>query len=208
MYFPLRASTPVPIEGTSPSEAAMSFSSSSPDNDSSTCQDITEQSFDGKDITDLSFNLSEQSSSTDESLNETAISIEPEATETCTMVKSTNAGYKLVFDNIDKTIKPRFMTQDSQTTTLHYVQAYAVKDRIDYSSIGPERKNESNLYAILPDSEDYRSLKERFATHVSRVITTNLDFFREDLKGLTQRHIPHRYSTEMCHKSEIVSNYL
>ena len=71
--------------------------------------------------------MSEQSFS-DKSLNETTVTIEPEAEETCTVVKSINAGYKLVFDNIDKTVKPRFMTQDSQTETLHYVQAYAVKD--------------------------------------------------------------------------------
>ena len=179
----------------------MSYSSPSPD--SSSCQDITEQSFDDQ-ISELLFDVSEQSLS-DESLNETTVSIEPEATEICTIVKSTNAGYKLVFDNIDKTIKPRFMTQESQTTTIHYVQAYAVKDRIDYSSIDDEQKSETNLYTILPDSEDYCLLKERFVVHVSRVITTYLDFFREDFKGLTQRHIPHRYSTEMCRKSEIVS---
>ena len=98
------------------------------------------------------------------------------------------------------------MTQDSQTKTLHYVQAYAVKDRIDYSGIG-EQKNETNLYKILPDSEDYHLLKERFVIHVSRIIIAYLDFFKEDFKNLVQRHIPHRYSSEMCHKSEIVSTY-
>ena len=67
--------------------------------------------------------MSEQSFA-DKSLNETTVTIEPEAEETCTVVKSINVGNKLVFDNIDKTTKPRFMTQDSKTTTLHYVQAY------------------------------------------------------------------------------------
>ena len=35
--------------------------------------------------------------------------------------------------NIDKTIKPRHMTVDSHTTSLHYVHAYAVKDSVDFS---------------------------------------------------------------------------
>ena len=82
------------------------------------------------------------------------------------------------------------MTQDSQTITLHYVQAYAVKDRIDYSSIGDEQNNETNLYNILPDSEDYHLFMERFIIHVSRIISTYLDFFKEDFKNLVQRHIP------------------
>ena len=38
--------------------------------------------------------------------------------------KSFNAGYKLVLDNIDKNVKPRFMRSDSQTLSLHYVQVY------------------------------------------------------------------------------------
>ena len=54
------------------------------------------------------------------------------------------------------------MTLESQTTSLNYVQAIAVKDRIDYSflsdKIDPER--ESNLYDILPDGDDYNSLKK------------------------------------------------
>ena len=96
-----------------------------------------------------------EQSFTDKSLNETTVTIESEAEETCTVCKPINAGYKLVFYNVDKTIKPRFMMQYSLTTTLHYVQAYAVKDRIDYSSIGDEQNNETNLYKILTDSEDY-----------------------------------------------------
>ena len=87
------------------------------------------------------------------------------------------------------------------------MQAHAVKDRIDYSSIGDEQKNETNLYKILPDSEDYHLLKERFVIHVSRIISTYLDFFKEDFKNIVQRHIPHRYSSEMCHMSEIGSTY-
>ena len=128
--------------------------------------DIAEQLLDSQSIGAVTFDKSEQSF-TNKSLNETTVTIKPEAEETCTVVKSINAGYKLVFDNIDKTIKPMFMMQDSHTITLHYVQAYAVKVRIDYSSIGDEQRNETNLYKILRDSEDYHLLNERFVLHVS-----------------------------------------
>ena len=49
--------------------------------------------------------------------------------------QSATAGYKIVFDNIDKTVRPRYMTYTSQTQSLNYVQAYAVKDRVDYSCL-------------------------------------------------------------------------
>ena len=204
IYTPFHTSTPEPTEEALSSDTVSL--SSSPSSDYCTYTDIAEQLLDSQSIGEVTFDMSEQFFA-EKSLNETTVTIEPEAEETCTVVKSINAGYKLVFDNIDKTLKPRFMTQDSQTTILHYVQAYAVKDRIDYSSIGDEQNNETNLYKILPDSEDYHLLKERFVIHVSRIISTYLGFFKDDFKNLVQRHIPHRYSSEMCHKSEIVSIY-
>lgn len=119
---------------------------------------------------------------------------------------SVNAGYKLVFDNIDKTVKPRHMRVDSQTKSLHYVHAYAVKDRIDYSHVSDKRSDgNTNLYDVLPSSEDYRSLKKNFIVHVSRIILTHLDFFRKDFKGLAEKHIKHKYAKEMSQKSEVVS---
>ena len=42
--------------------------------------------------------------------------------------------YRIVGDNIDKTIKPRHMTSEHQTQSLHYFNAYAVRDRIDLPS--------------------------------------------------------------------------
>jgi len=34
------------------------------------------------------------------------------------------AGYKNIFDNLDKTIKPRFMRADYQTKSLHFVHSF------------------------------------------------------------------------------------
>lgn len=38
--------------------------------------------------------------------------------------------FKIVGDNIDKTVRPRQETSDSHTKSLHYFHSYAVKDRV------------------------------------------------------------------------------
>ena len=42
-------------------------------------------------------------------------------------------GYKLVGDNLEKTIKPRYMTMTCQSQLMHYFNTYAIKDRINLS---------------------------------------------------------------------------
>jgi hypothetical protein len=60
---------------------------------------------------------------------------------------SVNPGSKLVFDNLDKTVKPRHMRKDAQTRSLHYVQAYAVKDRVNFAFESDKRcESEVNLF--------------------------------------------------------------
>ena len=106
-------------------------------------------SSDGEGIGDISMHSSESPDSINlnvssnmsmiSPINESTLSIQVNSDTTCPNIQSevvpqsVNAGVKLVFDNIDKTVKPRHMTLESQTTSLNYVQAIAVKDRIDYS---------------------------------------------------------------------------
>ena len=45
---------------------------------------------------------------------------------------------KLVGDNIDKYVKPREMRADSQASTLHFFNMYAVRDQVDTSSLEDE----------------------------------------------------------------------
>ena len=118
---------------------------------------------------------------------------------------SLNSGYKLVFDNIDKNVKPRYMRSDSQTQSLHYVQMYGVKDRVNYSSLSSQIQTELNLYGILPSSDDYDLLKKDFTILISRIIHAYVPFFGKDFENLVVKHIPHKYSHEMCKKSEVVS---
>ena len=107
LYTPLHTSTPELIEVLSSYTVSLFLS---PSSDSCTYIDIAEQLSDSQSIGEVTFDMSEQFFA-DKSLNETTVTIEPEAEETCTVVKSINVGYKLVFDKIDKTIKPRFMMQ-------------------------------------------------------------------------------------------------
>ena len=118
---------------------------------------------------------------------------------------SINAGYKIVFDNIDKNVKPRYMRSDCQTHSLHCVHGYGVKDRIDFSEYSDVAPQEVNAFDVIPTEEDYKSLKNDFSVLVSRAIVKFLPFFSSDYKDLAQSHIPHRYSKEMSAKSEVVS---
>ena len=130
---------------------------------------------------------------------------EPEVRPASSTVNTHTAGHKLVIDNIDKTVKRRDQTIDAQTTSLHYVQVYSVKDRVDYSKFSTSRPSPSeSLYSIIPTSSDYQTLKDNFSILVARVLVEYIPYFSEDFKGLTTRHILHEYSQEMANMSDVV----
>ena len=52
---------------------------------------------------------------------------------------SKNYSYIIVGDNLDKSIKPRHMTFDHQTQSIHYFHYYAVQDRINISHLSNDR---------------------------------------------------------------------
>ena len=115
-------------------------------------------------------------------------------------------GVKLVLDNIDSTVRPRYQRLDSQNKSLHYVQVYAVKDRTDFSRLSDSPPSPGrSVYDILPTTSDYQMLKENFAILVARVLVDHIPYFKEDFKGLVPRHIQHPFSTEMAKQSEVVS---
>jgi hypothetical protein len=115
--------------------------------------------------------------------------------------------YKLVFDNLNKNLTPRYMQSDVQTSSLNYVQIYSVKSRIDFSSFAPthEITTEIPLFDILPSATDYQVLKGNFAILVARIIHDHIPFFSDDFKGLIPEHTPHQYSDNMATESEVVS---
>ena len=206
--MPMESEIPPPSSrSVSSGESASSCEGSKSSDESLHSSSTSELSIDEEDLVAGSSDTQPQSDSVD---GDNVESITSQLTATSVHSSnldptSVNAGYKIVFDNLDKTVKPRYMRSDAQAQSLHYVQGFAMKDRIDYSCFSEKLDNgEVNLYSVLPNSEDYQLLKQNFAIHISRIIADYLLIFKEDFKNLVPRHIPHKYSKEMSMKSKIV----
>ena len=116
--------------------------------------------------------------------------------------------YRIVGDNIDKNIKPRNMTSDHQTRSLHYFHAYAVRDRLDLSSYNSDPPvpdmGQMNLESLLPSRNDGEVLHENLAILIGRILRRYMPFFTKYAAGLG-RHIMHEHSESMSTKSHVVS---
>lgn len=91
--------------------------------------------------------------------------------------------FKIVGDNIAKSVKPRFRCYDSQSKSLHYFNHYAVKDCTDISHLSgiptplPSRDYLALAESLLPSSQDNETLANNSSTHFSRILTSNMSFF-------------------------------
>ena len=119
--------------------------------------------------------------------------------------------YKIVGDNIDKTVRPRFMRmKQHRTQSLHFFHSYAIRDRIDTSGLldvhpqtclpSPRQLAES----LLPQVEDDYTIMSNFSVLISRVLTEHLQFFKTSFSDVVQHYITHDYDREMSLKSEVV----
>ena len=118
--------------------------------------------------------------------------------------------FKLVSDNIDKTVTPREQVDGSHKESLHYFHMYAVKDRIDLSKMDDKIPTISiddiNVEDVLPTEVDDNSLQDNFTILAARVIREHIPYFRKSLNPVTS-HIHHEYYKEMSKKSVVVSQY-
>ncbi len=119
------------------------------------------------------------------------------------------SGFKIVGDNIDKTIRPRRQRFDNQTKSLHYFNIMAVQDRVDFSKfsdVNPEalRSPAFNVEALLPNEDDLRAIRGNFSVLVSRVLVQYIPALKH-LEPAVQKHIKHQYYEEMSRYSEVVS---
>lgn len=117
------------------------------------------------------------------------------------------SGFKYVGDNIDKNVKPRFMRVDRRTESLHYFNAYAVKDRVDSSSLSPKMPSprlELDVATILPSEDDLHQLVQNCTTLLSRVLIEYFPMFSA-LEDVVCKHIQHAESKAMKQKSIVVS---
>ncbi len=116
--------------------------------------------------------------------------------------------YKLVGDNIDKNVRPREMTSDNQTRSLHYFHTYALRDRVDLSTYSNEVRmpvlDSVQLDNFLPTSTDEKVIMNNFGVLVGRILMKNIPFLQQFGKGL-EKHILHEYTEEMASKSDVVS---
>ena len=115
---------------------------------------------------------------------------EAEQCQSCApSIVNTTPGLKLVIDNIDNTVRPRHQRVDVQMKSLHHVQAYAVKDRVNYSNLSSPA-GKPVLYLISLTSV-YQALMENFYIIVARRRVKFIPFFSEAFRGL----LKHTYHT-------------
>jgi hypothetical protein len=117
------------------------------------------------------------------------------------------SSFKIVIDNIDKHVKPRHMRLNNQARSLNYINSYAVKDRIDSSSLSSFKNSFDqivNFENILPSKETHQQLKKNVTVIISRILVKHMDAFKFYFEDATERHIIHEHSKEMSRKSEVV----
>jgi L1 cell adhesion molecule like protein len=79
------------------------------------------------------------------------------------------SGFKIVGDNIDKTVRPSFERINSHNISLHYFHAYAVLDRIDLSDMSDMRgSGVCDFNKLLPSLEDISLIKDQYKILISR----------------------------------------
>ena len=96
-----------------------------------------------------------------------------ENTDTISEDNSTQSewnGFTIVIDNLDKNIRRSFQRIDFQTRSLHICNAYAVKDRVNFSTLSDEPGNNFivDLEQLLPNTHDLSSLIEDIQILITR----------------------------------------
>ncbi len=131
-----------------------------------------------------------------------------------TAIARRTPSFKLVGDNIDKTINPRYMRADSKSRSLHYFHAYAVRDRIDTTGLNcqlaPTCLPSPAIVAqsLLPSTENDKAIFCNLKILFSRILVETLPFFKTAFSDLVVHRIIHRRSEEMSTKSIVVSERL
>ena len=116
--------------------------------------------------------------------------------------------YKLVGDNLDKHMKPREMRIDAQSQSLHFFNAYAVRDRVNTSSVSDRPVHPdittANVEHLLPTATDDKAIADNFIILIGRILVKYMPFFTHFASGV-EKHIRHEYYKEMSQKSVVVS---
>ena len=107
-------------------------------------------------------------------------------------------------------IRPRHQTLQHQTQSMHYVNMYALRDRIDLSwymdTVTTQSSCDPSTLAIhiLPSAEDHHNIMENFAILAGRILHEHIPALKK-IPHLTMDHIKHTHYKEMSSRSSIVS---
>lgn len=97
------------------------------------------------------------------------------------------------------------MRIDHQTQSLHYFHSFAVKDRVNFSSlpntISLINPPDIDLQCFLPTADDQLVLEENLCVLISRMVVQYIPFFRRCTSKVKQ-HIDHPYSRKW-HESQL-----
>ena len=107
------------------------------------------------------------------------------------------------------------MRCDTQKSgSMHYFHSYAVADRIDFSNLSettpplPSVSRRQLATSLLPSPDDDLVIRNNLAILVSRVLVSNVDFFKVAFDSVVEWHIKHQFYEQMSRKSEVVSVYV
>ena len=65
---------------------------------------------------------------------------------------------------------------------------------------------DKNAALLLPSVEDDKAMRNLFVTHVSRILTTHMKYFKLTFDDVVDWHHVHEYYEEMSEKSSVVSS--
>ena len=86
-------------------------------------------------------------------------------------------GFKIVGDNVDKTIRPRDMCSDRQTKSVHYFQLYAVRDRVNLQERSDAPRpccHNPPLDEVLQHLTTTKPIISNMSVLVARLLTTHM----------------------------------
>lgn len=93
--------------------------------------------------------------------------------------------FKTIIDNLDVSVKTRFVRSGTyENKSLHYINSYAVQGRINFGSLVDVKPHscanspERNATLLLPSAGDDKAMRDLFITHVSRILTSEIEYFK------------------------------
>lgn len=79
-------------------------------------------------------------------------------------------GFRIVGDNVDKNVRPRYQRLDYQTQSLHHFHSYACLDRIDFSGLSDSSPLGVVTQACLTTDDELSTITSHLEILVSRFV--------------------------------------